>query len=111
MKLVFDMSNHDFRACVLHLQHQEQSMALLGDLPPPPRRYSRPRAAQVGCVIGALAAAAAVTHPATWAADGRTRTEMDMSEVMRSLLLRRRDVSFLTSFDFDGGGGKIPEWN
>ena len=47
-------------------------MAFLGDLPPPPRRYSRPRAAQVGCVIGALAAAAAVTHPATWAADGRT---------------------------------------
>ena len=93
-------------------------MAFLGDLPPPPRRYSRPRAAQVGCVIGALAARRpqqSLIQPLGRRTDGPT--EMDMSEVMRSLLLRRRqrergiDVSFLTSFDFDGGGGKIPEWN
>ena len=61
-------------------------------------------------MIGALAAAAAaVTHPATWAADrdGHVRS----NEILVTSKEAERDVSFLTSFDFDGGGGKIPEWN
>ena len=65
-------------------------------------------------MIGALAAAAtAVTHPATWAADRRTDRDghVRSNEILVTSKEAERDVSFLTSFDFDGGGGKIPGWN